>query len=112
MGTSSLAQSQSSWLLAICAIGMCVGPNQSSSCATGPRSRPRRDSKPVSTALMLRVVGHTRSRGCVFVPKGHLHPTTVPVLTAKVSTRFVCSVSWGANSANVPLLFVFVYALA
>ena len=60
---------------------------------------------------MLRVVGHIWSIGWVSSPKGHLLPTTLPAPTAMVSTRFVCSVSWGASSPSVPLVFVFVYAL-
>ena len=94
------------------AIGRCVGPNQSSSCATGPRTRTRRDSTPVLTALMLCVVGHIGSIGWVSSPKGLLFPTTLPVPTAMGSTRFVCNVSWGASSPSAPLVFVFVYALA
>ena len=60
---------------------------------------------------MFRVVGHIWSIGWVSSPKGHLLPTTLPAPTAMVSTRFVCSVSWGASSPSVPLVVVFVYAL-
>ena len=63
-----------------------MGPNQSSSCATGPRNRSRQDSKLVSIVLMLRVGGHTGNRGGVSVPRGRPSPTIAPVPTIRVST--------------------------
>ena len=78
-----------------------MSSNQSNSCATSPRTRPRRDSTPVLTALMLRVFGHTGSTGWVFFPKEHLFPTTLRAPTAMGSKHFVCSVSWGARP-NTP----------